>query len=95
MRIPLPRMMRQWRAHEFAAKRRTASRTILRLWAWGARRPRLYHFAANLKMRALAALGRRRGRFRYLPLAGAWTRHRDLPAPQGKTFQRLWAERRR
>jgi L-lactate dehydrogenase complex protein LldF len=95
MRIPLPRMMRQWRAHEFAAKRRTASRTILRLWAWGARRPWLYHFGANLKMRALAALGRRRGRFRYLPLAGAWTRHRDLPAPQGKTFQRLWAERRR
>jgi len=95
MRIPLPRLMRHWREREFAAKRRTASRRLLRLWAWAARHARLYHVAANLEMRALAALGRRRGRFRYLPLAGAWTRHRDLPAPQGKTFQRLWAERRR
>jgi L-lactate dehydrogenase complex protein LldF len=44
-------------------------------------------------MRALGLLGRRKGRFRALPLAGGWTKHRDLPAPAGKTFQALWAER--
>ena len=40
-------------------------------------------------------LGRRKGRFRSLPLAGGWTDHRDFPAPQGKTFQQLWSERQR
>jgi L-lactate dehydrogenase complex protein LldF len=44
-------------------------------------------------MPLLARLGRRKGRFRRLPLSEGWTRHRDFPAPQGKTFQRLWSER--
>ena len=41
-------------------------------------------------MRALSAIGRKKGRFRSLPLAGGWTRHRDFPAPQGRTFQERW-----
>ncbi|MCG8355263.1 MAG: DUF3390 domain-containing protein [Kiloniellales bacterium] len=28
-------------------------------------------------------------------MASGWTDHRDFPAPQGKTFQQLWAERQR
>jgi len=28
-----------------------------------------------------------------LPLASGWTRHRDLPAPQGATFQAQWKKR--
>ncbi|MFQ5955039.1 MAG: LutB/LldF family L-lactate oxidation iron-sulfur protein [Kiloniellales bacterium] len=96
MRIPLPRLMRHWRVREFEAGRAPpAHRYGLQLWAWGARRPALYHWLANPTMRALAALGRRKGRFRRWPLARGWTRYRDLPAPQGKTFQRQWAERRR
>ena len=42
----------------------------------------------------LGALGRKTGRFRRLPLAGGWTAARDLPAPEGKTFMRLWSQRR-
>ena len=34
-------------------------------------------------MRVLGLLGRFRGRFRRLPLAGGWTATRDLPAPAG------------
>jgi L-lactate dehydrogenase complex protein LldF len=29
-----------------------------------------------------------------LPLAGAWTKHRDLPAPQGRTFMAQYRSRR-
>jgi L-lactate dehydrogenase complex protein LldF len=38
-------------------------------------------------------MGRRKGRFRSLPLAAGWTDWRDMPAPEGKTFHQLWAER--
>ena len=94
MRIPLPKMMRHWREREFERHLSPATfRHGLKLWAFFARRPALYHFGAGLKMRALGAFGRKAGRFRSLPLAGGWTEHRDMPAPQGKTFQQLWAER--
>lgn len=92
--IPLPRMMRAWRRQEF--ERHLTPKLVrsgLKCWTFFATRPALYHGVANLKMRFLGALGRRKGRFASLPLAGAWTRHRDFPAPQGKTFQALWAER--
>ncbi len=41
----------------------------------------------------MGRLGRTRGRFRRLPLAGGWTAGRDFPAPEGKTFQQQWARR--
>ena len=46
-------------------------------------------------MSLLARLGHRRGAFRHFPLAGGWTRGRDLPAPQGSTFQAQWQKRGR
>ncbi len=96
MRIPLPKMMRHWREQEFErhlTPRR--ARLALKLWAFFARRPALYHFGAGLKMCILAACAGRKGRLRSLPLAGGWTRTRDFPAPQGRTFQSLWAARGR
>ncbi|NYZ13060.1 iron-sulfur cluster-binding protein [Azospirillum sp. RWY-5-1] len=96
MRIPLPKMMRHWRETEFAERLTPpAMRRGLALWAWFARRPALYHHAAGLAVRALRLLGGGKGRFARLPLANGWTAHRDLPAPQGRTFQQLWAERQR
>jgi L-lactate dehydrogenase complex protein LldF len=41
----------------------------------------------------LGAFGRRRGALSWLPLAGGWTDTRDLPAPQGRTFQQAWSAR--
>ena len=67
-----------------------AARLALKVWAAFARRPRLYHAAARLGV-PLLSLFARRGALK-LPLAGGWTRHRDLPAPQGRTFQALWAD---
>jgi len=46
--------------------------------------------AVEPAMRLLARIGRRRGRFAWLPFAGGWTRGRDFPAPQGATFQSRW-----
>ena len=93
MRIPLPKLMRHYREKEFErGLTPPLGNAALKLWAFFARRPRLYQFFAGLKLPALAALGRKRGRFKSLPFAGGWTRHRDMPAPEGKTFQRLWDE---
>jgi L-lactate dehydrogenase complex protein LldF len=96
MKIPLPRMMRHWREREFSERLSPPRyRQGLALWAFLARRPALYHAAAALGARLLGGLGRRHGRFRSLPLAGGWTASRDMPAPEGRSFQSLWAERQR
>lgn len=96
MRIPLPKLMRNWREADFeAGQPPLMQRIALRTWAGLAKRPRLYHVAMRFGAAALGAVGRKRGRFHWLPLARGWTRHRDLAAPQGRTFQQLWAEEQR
>lgn len=96
VRIPLPGLMRRWREREFERRLNPRiHRLALALWAWFALRPWLYHALAGAAMRVLGAAGRRRGRFRRLPLAGGWTRGRDMPAPAGRTFHSLWAGERR
>jgi L-lactate dehydrogenase complex protein LldF len=91
MKIPLPKMMRHYREREWTRKLSPrAARMGLGLWAFFARRPRLYHALAGIAARVLGGLGRRRGSFYNLPLAGGWTATRDMPAPQGRTFQDLW-----
>ncbi|WP_349359563.1 LutB/LldF family L-lactate oxidation iron-sulfur protein [Stappia sp.] len=95
MRIPLPKMMRHWREREFSRNLTPATaRTGLGLWAFFAKRPALYQAATRLAMGVLGRLGRAKGRFAALPLAGGWTKYRDLPAPEGETFQAQWAKRR-
>jgi L-lactate dehydrogenase complex protein LldF len=96
MKIPLPKMMRHWREREFEKQLSPAAyRYGLVVWAFFARRPSLYRFAAAAATRILGFVGRPRGRFRSLPLAGGWTRGRDMPAPQGRSFMSLWAERQK
>jgi L-lactate dehydrogenase complex protein LldF len=95
VRIPLPRMMRSWREREF--ERHLSPVTVrggLAFWAFFAKRPRLYGLATALAVGALRLIGRSKGRFRWLPLASGWTRHRDFPAPQGGTFRAQWKRRR-
>jgi L-lactate dehydrogenase complex protein LldF len=96
MHIPLPQMMRHWREREFERHLTpTAYRAGLGLWAFVVRRPRLYHLANSVAARLLGVFGRRRGAFRNLPLAAGWTAHRDMPAPEGRSFHELWAARGR
>ncbi|WP_274427015.1 LutB/LldF family L-lactate oxidation iron-sulfur protein [Chelativorans sp. YIM 93263] len=94
MKIPLPKMMRHWREREFARGLNPATQRYgLRAWALFASRPRLYHLAASFAIPALSFFTGRRPRFRYLPFAGGWTRHRDLPAPENRTFLQQWRSR--
>ena len=94
MDISLPRMLRALRQHRYEARRGSkVERWGLSVWAWLVRRPRLYQVTTNLVMKVIGRMGWRRGRFSYLPLAGAWTQSRDFPAPQGKTFQAVWRKR--
>ena len=91
MRIPLPKMMRHWREREFERGLNPATaRYGLKFWAYFAKRPRLYHFMASFGLPFLAFFGGRKRRLRRLPFAGGWTRHRDLPAPQTKSFLQQW-----
>ncbi|RUQ35527.1 MAG: iron-sulfur cluster-binding protein [Candidatus Competibacteraceae bacterium] len=94
MRIPLPAMMRHWREREFERHLSPAGfRFGLRAWAFFAQRPKLYQSVTRIAARVLRWLGGRNGRIKSLPLAHGWTAWRDLPTPQGQTFQQQWAAR--
>jgi L-lactate dehydrogenase complex protein LldF len=94
--IPLPRLLRHWRKQAFeAGDVPSLERWGLSLWAFFAKRPWLYGLAARLAMRGLAYLGRERGHLRKLWFAGGWTDGRDLPTPEGRTFQERWRKEQR
>ena len=96
MKIPLPKMMRHWREREFERHLTpAATRRGLALWAWFARRPALYRLVTRAGAAGLGTFGRKRGRFRHMPLAGGWTDGRDLPAPEGATFFARYAAAQR
>ena len=91
MGIPLPKMMRHWREREFTrGDSPWSQRMAVKGWAYVAQRPRLYRFLTNRLAGLLSEWGKPRGHFRWLPLAGSWLKHRDLPAPPGRTFQQQW-----
>jgi L-lactate dehydrogenase complex protein LldF len=89
--IPLPDLLRDLRAEERERKLSPASwRRGLKLHGLLARAPRLYQWCTGFAIRLLHLLGRRKGSFGSLPLAGGWTSVRDFPAPEGSTFMSQW-----
>jgi L-lactate dehydrogenase complex protein LldF len=95
MEIPLPDLMRAWRERDFVrGNPPLRERLLLKTWAFAAKRPRLYHALANRFVPLLARLARGSGSIGRMPFGKACTGARDLPAPEGKTFQALYAEKR-
>lgn len=95
VRIPLPKLMRNWRTREFERHLAPATQRYgLGLWGFFARRPALYRASTRMAMALMGWSGRTKGHFTKLPLAGGWTEGRDLPAPQGSTFQSQWQKRK-
>ncbi|HEX3809781.1 MAG TPA: LutB/LldF family L-lactate oxidation iron-sulfur protein [Rhizomicrobium sp.] len=90
VKIPLPKIMRFWRAQEYADGL-TPKTTVfgLSLWAYAVKRPLLYRLMARIAARVLKRRGRG-GAIRSLPLMQNWFAVRDFPAPHGKTFQQMW-----
>lgn len=92
VKIPLTDLMRELRAQQYERHLRSrAERYALVLWAWLARHPRAYAWAAALLAGVLRWLG---GRARTLPGARQWTAGRTLPRSEGRTFRALYRRRR-
>ena len=94
VKIPLPDLMRKLREKQFERGLKPMRETWgLAAWRWAAQRPAIYAMLAKVAARVLAAMGSSDRLIRYLPLGGGWTKGRDMPAPQGKTFREMYQVR--
>ena len=92
MKIPLPKLMRHWREKEFE-RGALAGDAALRHPLLGVLRgaaDALSARHAHRHARARRCSAGAAGASRSLPLAGGWTKHRDMPAPAGPTFMALY-----
>ena len=95
VRIPLPTLLRRWRDQVYARDLSDwMTKWGLKYWAMFAKRPALYNFLANPKMRLLAWWAKKHGHLKSIPTLKGWTENRNFPAPEGKTFHQLWKERK-
>lgn len=100
MGIRIPALLREWRRRALAAlPRARGSRRGLALWRALAARPWIYRLALGGAARLLRLVsvpdtvaGRRRVRS-LGGIARGWLGARDLPAPEGETFQARWRRR--
>jgi len=97
MKIPLPRMLRDWREREAEGKHSPAAqRWGLGVHAWLASHPGAYRLATRLAALGLRVLGGRKGRVSALPGAAGWTQSRDMAVPpRGGTFMDQIRKQRR
>ena len=96
VKIPLPDLMRKLREKQVERGLRPRSERLgLKVWAWFAARPALYGAFTRIAARLGHWAGGRTGLIHSLLAGAGWTRDRDLPAPQGKTFRDLYAARAR
>ena len=96
VKIPLPDLLRKLREKQTERGLRPLFERIgLRLWSWVALHPGVYALATRFATRYLNWLAGGSDRIRHLGAVPEWTRGRDFPAPQGKTFRELYAARRK
>ena len=89
--IPLPDLLRDLRHEETRHKLSSGRwRMGIKWHAWLCAHPGLYHWMSNAVVAILSRLGRKKGSFQKLPMAGGWTGTRDFPAPQSTTFMRQY-----
>ena len=92
--IPLPTLLRGWRDRSWREGLEPVSlRGPLSLWRFMVLRPALYRLATGLAVTTMRLFAQG-GWIARMPLAGGWTRHRDLPAPAARTFMAQVKNRR-
>ena len=95
VKIPLPDLMRKLREKQFDGRLRPwPERAGIALWSWIAVRPGPYAFATRVAARVASWLGGRDKLIHSLPGLDGWTKGRDMPAPEGRTFRELYAARK-
>jgi len=95
VKIPLPELLRKLREKQTEQRLRPwQERLGLRAWGFIARHPWLYAQFSMIGARVLKLLGGADARITKLPFGSGWTDGRVMPAPEGKTFRELYAERR-
>jgi L-lactate dehydrogenase complex protein LldF len=93
--ISLPKLLRALRAASWQKRYEpAASRSAISLFVLLAKRPRLFQWFASMGILGMRLFSRR-GWISSMPLAGAWTANRDLPAPGRATFLRQYEKLRR
>ncbi|MCP4933857.1 MAG: iron-sulfur cluster-binding protein [bacterium] len=91
--IPLPTLLRQLRSRSWRSGYEPwLTKANVSVWAQFAKRPKLYHAVSKIASKVIR-LFQKNGRIRWMPLAGNWTRHRDLPAPASRSFMQLQRSR--
>ena len=91
VKIPLPKMMRNWREREFEKHLTPGTQRLnLKLWAYFAKSPKLYRTLTQFVSFGMRLLSFNKGHARFLPFAGAWTKHRDMPTPNEPTFMQQY-----
>ncbi len=94
VKIPLPDLLRKLREKQFKKGLRPRFEYVaFGVWAFFAKRPKLYRFATKWSARVLKLLGGNDQLIHSLPGSSGWTDNRDIPAPSGKTFTELYRER--
>ena len=95
VKIPLPDLMRQLREKQIEQNLRPfGERLSIKIWRYVALRPGLYALATKLATRFGKLLGGSEGVIHRLPRLDGWTKGRDMPAPTGKTFRELYAQKK-
>lgn len=84
VRIPIPKLLRLLRQRDFMTEGMFSfNKRALRLWAFMARRPKVYQ---ALHWLVGVFVGRLAGRYRRMPFLRKWTETRDFPAPAKTGF---------
>ena len=95
VKIPLPDLMRHLREKQIEQNLRPfGERLSIKIWRYVALRPGLYALATKLAARFGKLLGGSEGVIHRLPRLDGWTKGRDMPAPTGKTFRELYAQKK-
>lgn len=95
VKIPLPDLLRKLREKQFAGGMRPSVEYIgFYVWAYFAKRPRLYRWVTKIAVRLLNIASGDGKSIKRLPFVGGWTKTRDMPKPSGKTFIELYKKRK-